>query len=67
MSIFGLTRVKEEGAPCHPDDIAYGCGCDKCHKNIRRQAQAHFNMRRLRGDNEEDLKKESNYQPPEGN
>jgi len=30
MSVFGLARIKEEGAPIHPDDLEWECDIDVC-------------------------------------
>lgn len=41
---FGLARVKEEGAPIHPDDLDWehppGSGCVACQAKYDKQLQA---------------------------
>lgn len=38
---FGLARLKEEGAPAHPEDIYWHCGCEKCELSWQRQLKAY--------------------------
>lgn len=45
---FGLARIREEGAPAHPEDIYEHCGCDECEHRWQKQLKA-YNDYHLRG------------------
>jgi hypothetical protein len=38
---FGLARIKEEGAPAHPEDVYIHCGCVKCEEKWQKQLEAY--------------------------
>ena len=38
---FGLARIKQEGAPAHPEDIYIHCGCAKCEARWQKQLKAY--------------------------
>jgi hypothetical protein len=40
-SKYGLARIKQEGAPAHPEDILIHCGCEECEERWQRQLQAY--------------------------
>jgi hypothetical protein len=62
--MIGLAHVKEEGAPAHPEDVYEHCGCDRCEAKFKKQARAYFDHQRARGATEEQLSRESYYEPP---
>ena len=38
---FGLARIKQEGAPAHPEDVYIHCGCEKCEIHWNKQLKAY--------------------------
>ena len=38
---FAVSRIKQEGAPAHPEDIYIHCGCDKCELRWQQQLTAY--------------------------
>ena len=38
---FGMARIKQEGAPAHPEDIYFHCGCKKCELRWQKQLKAY--------------------------
>lgn len=52
MNDFGLARIKEEGAPVHPDDLDWECDitkCDVCRQRYKQQLAAWEDWERKKG------------------
>ena len=47
FSDFGLARIKQEGAPAHPEDVYEHCGCQKCEDRWQKQLTAYNEFHKI--------------------